>query len=276
MIRWLLSLLLTAGFGIAPSEGTRRAVEAMYQTGEGAQGPGIVIWADDRGRVRAAIAAGHGGMRFQTRGTVGYVLDLDERGSVGRQEDLLALLAASRHGPINRPMIERLARQRAEIVRAGTETIAGVTGDVYRLVLIEGETRAPPVEIVISAAPRLAPVGRELLRFYDSLRAPIVAVAGSAPQPYVAVRELMARGTPLRFGGMRLRSIEDRELTDELTALSGPVLSREAFAAILMEGPMREPMADGPHNESYGDGNQVAEVNGSFEAVESANDAYPE
>jgi hypothetical protein len=273
MIRWLVSLLLTAALGVAPSEGTRPAVEAMYETAQGVHGVAIVIWADDRGRVRGAIGAGHGGIRFLTRDNVGYFIELDAQDNAGRQEDMLALLAASRHGPINRPMIERLARQRAEIVRAGTETIAGVTGDVYRLVLIEGETRAPPVEIVISAAPRLAPVGRELLRFYDSLRAPIVAVAGSAPQPYVAVRELMARGTPLRFGGMRLKSIESRQLTEDMVALSGPIMSREAFTALLMAGPMR---AEEPPDDAYGDGNRVAEDNVSFEAVESANDAFPE
>ena len=182
MIRWLVSLLLTVGLGVAPTEGTRPAVMATYESGQGAERAGVVVLADDRGRVWAAVGAGHGGMRFRTLDNVGYVVDLDEQGSAGRQEDLLPLIVG-RRGIASRAMIERLARQRAEIVPAGTETIAGVTGDVYRVTLIEGETRAPPFEIVVAAAPRLAPVGRELLRFYDSLRAPILAAVGSVPPP---------------------------------------------------------------------------------------------
>ncbi|HVQ09045.1 MAG TPA: hypothetical protein VMS43_11490 [Allosphingosinicella sp.] len=273
MIRWLLSLLLTAGFGVAPSEGTRPAVFATYESGRGVERVLVGILADDRGRVRAVIGAGHGGMGFMTRDNVGYILAQDGHGSVGRQEDLLALMAAGRNNVMNRVMIERLARQRAEIVRAGTETIAGVSGDVYRVTLIEGETRAPPFEIVISAAPRLAPVGRELRRFYESLRAPVVAVAGSVPQVYLAVGEVLALGTPLRFGGMRLQSIESRPLSDEEAALPGPVLSREAFAALMAGemGPDEQPV-----NEAYADRNELVGVNGSFEAVELANDAYPE
>lgn len=49
MIRWLLSLLLTAGFGIASSEGTRPAVIATYESGQGAGRSGVTVWADDRG-----------------------------------------------------------------------------------------------------------------------------------------------------------------------------------------------------------------------------------
>ena len=231
----------------------------------------MTVWADDRGRVWAAIGAGHGGMRFLTLDNVGYVVDLDDRGSVGRQEDLFPLIVG-RSGIASRAMLERLARQRAEIVPAGTETIAGVTGDVYRVTLIEGETRAPPFDIVVAAAPRLAPVGRELLRFYDSLGAPILAAIGSVPQPYVAIRALLARGTPLRFAGMRLQSIENRPFTDEMAALPGPVLGRDAFTA-LAAGLM------GPEDSTAyvpDEGNLVADGNGSFEAVESANDAFPE
>jgi hypothetical protein len=185
MIRWLVSLLLTVGLGVAPTEGTRPGVIAIYESGRGAAGVMLRIWADD----------------------------------------------------------------------------------------------------VISADPRLAPVGRELLRFHDISRAPIVAAVGSPPQPYAAVRALLARGTPLAFGGMRLQSIERRALTDELTALPGPVLSREALTALLMAGPMgADPdMQDMPasYNGAYGEGNEFVDSNAIDEAVndaiaEAGNDTYPE
>jgi hypothetical protein len=107
----------------------------------------------------------------------------------------------------------------------------------------------------------------------ESLRAPVVAVVGRVPEVYLAVREVLQVGTPLRFGGMRLQSIESRRLTDEEAALPGPVLSREAFTA-QMAGEMGpdEP----PVNDAHAGGNDPVEFNGSFEAVESANDAFPE
>lgn len=37
-----------------------------------------------------------------------------------------------------------------------------------------------------------------------------------------------------------------------------------------------DPIADGSYNEAHGDGNLVAEANGSFEAQEPANDTDPE
>jgi hypothetical protein len=273
MIRWLVSLLLTVGLGVAPTQGTRPGIMATYESGRGVERVLVGIWADDRGRVRAMIGAGHGGMEFLTRDNVGYaVVDDGPNGSVGRQEDMLALLATHRNAMMNRAMIERFARQRAQITRAGTERIAGFTGDVYHVTLFEGGVPSRSFEIVISADPRLAPVGRELRRFYVSLQAPIVAVAGTTPQPYFAIRELLNLGTPLRFGGMRLESLEDRPLTDQLTALPGPVLSREAFSAFLITGGMGadDPMAgeDGSYNGTY-----PADANVVEEAV---NDTYPD
>ena len=282
MIRWPVSLLLTATLGVTPTVGTRPAVVAMYEAGESYRQVGVMIWADDRGRVRAGIGMGHGGMMFLTRDNVGYaVIDEGPNRSVGRQEDMLALMIAGAQGPVNRGIVERLARQRVEIVRAGTERVAGVTGDVYRLTFIEGETRSPPFEIVVSAEPRLAPVGRELLRFYDSLRAPVFAIVGSAPQPYLAIRELLARGTPLRFGGMRLQSLENRPLTDEEAALPGPVMSREAFTAYLTSGPMppHDPMVgeDGSYNGTYPSVHAFDEdANYSDDFNEAVNDTDPE
>jgi len=82
MTRWLLSLLLTAGFGVSPAEGTRPAVLVLYESGQGAARAGVTIWADDRGRALAAIGAGHGGMRFLTRDNVGYVVSWTRRNLV--------------------------------------------------------------------------------------------------------------------------------------------------------------------------------------------------
>lgn len=230
--------LLALGLG-APA---RADVTVRYQ-GTGSGGMILVVSADEAGAARVVIGAGHGGMMMLTRDDVGYVvIDQGSERTVGRQEDMIAL-AARRHvrssGEIGREWIQAFAGDGIEIVPTGTERVAGFDGHVYRLTLTHGERRSPPVEIVVSADPRLAPVGRELLRFYDSLRGPLVATAGGEPRPYAAIRALLARGTLLRLGAdFRLVEIDLRDVPDSAFAIPGPVLDREQFTAFLTSGPM--------------------------------------
>lgn len=240
MRRAAAAFLLALGLGFGAQ--ARADVTVTYRgTGSGAMMLGIS--ADNAGRSRILIGAGHGGMMMLTRDNVGYVvIEQGSETTVGRQEDMIAL-AASRHvrgpGEIGREWIQAFAGDGIEIVPAGTERVAGFDGDVYRLTLTHGERRSPPTEIVVTSDPRLAPVGREILRFYDSLRGPLVATAGGEPRPYAAIRELLARGTLLRLGAdFRLVEMDERDLPDIVFAMPGPVLSRERFTAFLTSGSM--------------------------------------
>ncbi|HST36562.1 MAG TPA: hypothetical protein VLK25_08035, partial [Allosphingosinicella sp.] len=192
------------------------------------------------GNARTVFAAGHGGISFVTVGDVGYLVIDGERPRVGLEEQLAALLVGGRRGDLSRARVERMTRQRLDIAEGGTTQVLGYEGRVYQLTLVEGEARTPPFEIIVSADPRLAPVGREILRHIDLLRAPIVAIAGSEPQPYAAARALFATGTPLRIGPMRLKEVEMRQPTPEMAALPGPVLGRAEFEAWLRETILRE------------------------------------
>jgi hypothetical protein len=239
--RWLLLLALALAIGPAaaqvadPSSPSVTVTMLQYRGDRPHDEPWIMIATDGTGNARDAFAAGHGGMGFMTRDGVGYVLV--ERGdsqSLGRQEDMLSMFAVGGSGRANRALIERLVHQQIAIEPGGTEQVAGVEGRIYRLTLTGGGEAPHSFELVISTDPRLAPAGREILRFYDQLRAPIVAVTGTEPQPYAAVRSLLARGTPLRVGPhYRLREMETRQAPAGIFALPGPVLTREAFLAYL-------------------------------------------
>jgi hypothetical protein len=156
---------------------------------------------------------------------------------VARQEDALALVAPIARGLAGgsgREGLQEMMRQRVEIVPVGAETVAGLRGNLYRIVMISGETRSPPLEIVLSSDPRLAPAGRELVRLVDSLRPTLVAVTGGEPQVYVAVRALLGLGTPLRIASQfALDSFSTGDVPDSRFALPGPALTREQLGQML-------------------------------------------
>lgn len=233
----LLALALAIGPAaaeVAAPEPSVRMTMLQYQGDRPHNEPWIMIATDGHGNARDGFAAGHGGMLFMTRDNVGYVV-VGRGDRVGLQADMFSVLATrGSAGRDNRTRIERLSRQHLAIVPAGTERVAGIEGRVYRLTLTGGDQPPHSFEMVISTDPRLAAAGREILRFYDQLRAPVTAVTGSEPQPYAAIRGLLASGTPLRVGPhYRLREMEVRAVPASLFALPGPVLSRELLLADL-------------------------------------------
>jgi hypothetical protein len=213
--------------------------------------PTLTLDADDSGQARIEMAAPGGPPADQagarapsvaliTREGVGYfALNGPTPGQeiVARQEDALALIAPLARGLASgsaREGLQEMMRQRVEIVPVGAETVAGVRGNLYRIVMISGETRSPPLEIVLSSDPRLAPAGRELVRLVDSLRPTLAAVIGGEPQVYVAVRALLGLGTPLRIANQfALDSFSTDDVPDSRFALPGPALSREQLGLML-------------------------------------------
>jgi hypothetical protein len=118
-----------------------------------------------------------------------------------------------------------------------------VRGDLYRVVIVSGETRSPPVEIVLSGDARLAPAGRELVRLLDSLRPTLIAVMGGEPPPFASIRTLLGRGTPLRIGNqIVLDSFSNENVADGRFDLPGPVMTREQLGQMMaMMMPARPP-----------------------------------
>lgn len=228
--------------------------------------PSLTISADDAGQARwemAAPGAPAAGARqpsvalIAREGVSYFALNGPQAGMqiVGRVDDALAIgmqmAAPILQGPA-RATVAQVASQRVEIIPVGPETVSGIQGNLYRVVLVNGETRSPPIEIVVATDPRLAPIGREMVRVVESLRPTLVAAAGTEPQLYAALRGMMGLGAPLRIGAeMRIDSVSTDDIPDSQFALPGPVMGREQLQMMLgamtgMMGPHR-PGASGAH-----------------------------
>ncbi|HYI47578.1 MAG TPA: hypothetical protein VEX35_03850 [Allosphingosinicella sp.] len=210
--------------------------------------PGLTITADDGGQARIEISGPGGGpsgarppgIALITRQGVTYVaLNGPQPGQqiVARLDDALALLTPVASGLAAgsaRSGVQQMMAQRAEVVPGGAETVAGVRGDLYRVVIVSGETRSPAVEIVLSGDARLAPAGRELVRLLESLRPTLAAVMGGEPPPFASIRTLLARGTPLRISDkLVLDSFSNEDVAASRFDLPGPVMTREQLQQIM-------------------------------------------
>ncbi|HEV7659604.1 MAG TPA: hypothetical protein VGO55_07130 [Allosphingosinicella sp.] len=233
--------------------------------------PTMTIDADDAGHARIEMSAPAGAahppgappaaagdrapsVALITREGVGYLaLRGPQAGQelVAPQDDALALmtpLAAGMASGSAQTGVQEMMRQRIEVLPVREETVAGLRGQVYSVVVISGETRSPPVEIVVSNDPRLAPAGRELVRLVESLGPTFVTVMGGEPPVYGAIRTLLGHGTPVRIGDfLVLDSFDTNDIPDSRFALPGPILTREQLGQIMgaMAGG-RAPGAEGP------------------------------
>lgn len=220
--------------------------------------PTMTVAADDAGHARiemqapgspGAPGAPRPGVALISRDGVRYVA-LNGPGPamqmVARQDDVLALVSQFA-APLLRGSAQdgvRMAmQQRVEIHPVGPEVVNGVQGNLYRVVMVMGETRSPPLEIVVATDPRLAPVGREFASLAESLRPTVVSLLGGEPQAYMAFRGLMGLGAPLRIGNeVRIESVSTEDVADSQFALPGPVMTREQLQAMagMMMGMMRQ------------------------------------
>lgn len=221
--------------------------------------PTLTVSADGDGQARMEMAAPPGiaggpgttppSIAFITRENVGYVAATAPGGAmqmVARMDDVLALVAQFA-GPLlqgsAREGAQMALSQRVEIQPVGPETVNGVRGNLYRVVMINGETRSPPIEVVVATDPRLAPVGQEFARFFESAKPTVVSLLGSEPQIYMALRGLMGLGAPLRIGNeFRIDTVSTDDVPDSRFALPGPVMTREQLQQMvaMVTGMMRQ------------------------------------
>lgn len=210
--------------------------------------PTMTIAADGTGQARWEMAAPgtpaegarQPSIALIAREGVGYfALNGPQAGMqiVGRIDDAFALGAQFAkpilQGPA-RPIVAQVMSQRVEITPVGPEMVSGIQGNLYRIVLVNGETRAPPVEMVVATDPRLAPIGQEFVRMIESVRPTVVAAAGGEPQLFTALRGMAGLGAPLRIGNqMRIDSVSTDDVPDSQFALPGPVMSREQLQQMM-------------------------------------------
>lgn len=256
-----LALALFVGSAVAqpPAPGTgRQAMIAQFRAGPPHREPAVGIGMLDDGRSLIIVGMGHGGVSFLgVDGRTYLQIEMGEDTKVGLLTDALPVLLETGLGRAISAPARRLAGQTLEIIPAAGETIEGVAGQGFDLVLVEGRRRGPGLRVVISADPRLAATGREILRVYDEMRGPLLAIAGREPQPYVAFRTLLARGVPIRIGGFRLEGIERGEIHADRLTFPTP-LAGEAFRQAVRDyiGP--------PSVEHDGAGNEMPHADNSL------------
>jgi len=232
--------------------------------------PAMIISADGAGQARMemlapgtpAAGARQPGVALITRAGVTYIAANGPQAGmqiITRMDDALALASQFARPLLQgsaREGVQQVMQQRVEIIPVGPETVAGVQGNLYRVVMVMGETRTPPVEIVVATDPRLAPVGQEFTRLFESMRPTLISLLGGEPQAYMALRGLAGLGAPLRIGNhIRVESVSTDDVPDSQFALPGPVLNREQLQQMMgmMMGMMRQgqgmhpPGAPGAH-----------------------------
>jgi hypothetical protein len=219
--------------------------------------PTMTISADGAGQARFEMAAPGApvaaarqpSVAFLTSANVNYVAVFGPgvaANMLARLDDVLALVSE-----FARPLLQGSAReglqlvmqQRVEIIPVGPETVAGIQGNLYRVVMITGDTRTPPIDFVVATDPRLAPVGQAFAGMFEAFRPTLVSLLGGEPQALMAMRGLTGLGAPLRIGNeFRIDSVSTDDVPDSQFALPGPVMSRDQLRtmATMMMGMMAQ------------------------------------
>lgn len=218
--------------------------------------PTMTVSADGAGQARMEMSApggpaggaGQPGFALISREGVTYLSANGPQPGmqiITRMDDAMAVISQ-----VARPLLQGSARdglrqvmqQRVEITPVGPEIVSGVRGNLYRVAVVMGETRTPPVEIVVATDPRLAPVGQAFSGLFESMRPMVTSLLGGEPQAYMAMRGLAGLGAPLRIGNhVRLESVSTEDVPDNRFAVPGPVLTRDQLQQIvgMMMGMMR-------------------------------------
>jgi hypothetical protein len=198
----------------------------------------MTVEADDRGNSRISV---NGETALIIRNGVSYVIADDSEGRfVVRREDMLAAtreLARQMVGAPDPPPEALAVPPRLPApTEAGTEIVAGRPGT--RWIILPGDPpQAEAMDVVLSADPELAPIGRALAVQFDESAFGVGAgvgplgLTGDVPPP---VKALFGRGTILRYGQMaRLESVAAAPIAESAFTLPAEPLTRADFAARL-------------------------------------------
>jgi hypothetical protein len=212
---------LAALFALLFANPASAAITARYSQSNGE--PPVVVQIADNGDSRVTVTEA----AYVTTGGIVYMIMSDPHGQfVVRQDIFLGLmdemLRATR--PASRPDDRRLA-----IAERGTETVAGRTGALFRISMPGNPSDA--FEIVVSADPELAPLGRAMM----ALLVPFsVTMSRETPGFGAAFSDVLGRGTVLRLGPLwRLENIDSAPVPPSAFTLPSAPLSRDELLARL-------------------------------------------
>lgn len=211
---WLLAVLALA------ADPALADVTARFRQ---ADGPPIVIQANDRGDSRMAVTDGV----YVTHGGVNHMILTFPGGAiVVRQEDFIAVMTelTSVVGPA-RPA----DRGRIAITEHGRETVGGRSGTVYR---VGDEGSADRLEFVLSTDADLAPIGQV---FRAQFLPMLTAQSSTPPSLAAAMTDLLSRGALLRFGSMfQLEAVDAAPVPPSTFELPSAPVSRDVLRERIM------------------------------------------
>jgi hypothetical protein len=196
---------------------------------------------DGSGTVQVEVA-GSGDARFQMsgepwrlihRGGISYVIYALPGGPLVVRIDDLQRLALERGGE---PPNLSIATMR--FVPRGEVTMGSYSGRAYHLDLPDGPTSRP--QIVVSRDPALAPIGPVWLRQIDFSIAMLRGRRAPVPESVLRIREVLATGSPIFFGGQQLQRIDQGEIPAERFRLPAEPLTLDQLrsgAAQALLGP---------------------------------------
>ncbi|MBN8810485.1 MULTISPECIES: hypothetical protein [unclassified Sphingomonas] len=206
----------------------------------GVDGKELVVEADEGGNSRVELA---GKFAIVRRDGADYVVLYGKTGpKVFELQAMAALFKA---------MLPKAAEAAKEKVEFGLEagpasaTVAGRTGSVWlmRMLAGPGKDRKRHIEIVTSADPQLAPIGRIVARAADLALDFMAGFIPESTQFGTTARGLLAKGTLLRIQPVdsgvpgkivfELRSVDTAAIDPKHFELPGPVASaEEVFGAM--------------------------------------------
>lgn len=237
-MRRLLSLFALLLFGL--SSAAWADVTVRYKVEGGGPTLSIAAAADGRLRLQAFGPDGRSMGGLITRDGVGYLIAKDGQGLfVVRQDELIAAITQMMSAPGGRQgmaAMQGVFGGQYQVSEGGQATVAGRQGIAYRIAAAGASAGTPPMEIVISTDPDIAPAGREMARLLQLSIGLMNGALGTTPDMIAKVSEVLARGTPLRAGPLALDSVSAAPIPASAFDLPAPVLSREALAA-RMAGP---------------------------------------
>lgn len=199
-MRFLILLLLLAGCG-SPA---RADLTAHYRHVDGS------------GTVRVEVA-GNGDARFEMsgqpwrlihRGGVSYAVYLLPGGPmVARMADLQRLAAEQGGEPPS------LAISGMRLIPRGEVRMGSFSGHAYHLQMPGGMSPRP--QIVVSGDPALAPIGPVWLRQIDFSVAMLRARGAQVPETVMRIREVLATGSPVYYGGQQLQRVDGASIPSD-------------------------------------------------------------
>lgn len=223
----LIGLLLFGGRAAAADVTARYVMPAIGDVV-------MTVEADDHGNSRISVA---GQPAIVTTRGVAYAIIPDGDGTVVvRREDMRAVVRALTLEAVGAPeWPSRSPAARSPLpapAAAGTETVAGRKGQ--RWIMLPGDPLdAGNGDVVLSADPDLAPIGRALAAQFEEADAGIgvgvgpLGLTGNVPP---SVKALVGRGTILRYAQMvRLESAGRAPIPASAFTLPAAPMTRAAF-----------------------------------------------